>query len=306
MTSSYLPPHSSTTYKGHIAITGGRGRLAGLAASFFKEAGYEVVCFSRTPGEGLQALENLLEPVVMGSFAALFHCAWSTVPFTSESDPGREEREDLPLLKKLLESLTITAAQGAAPKLIFISSASVYGNQGEVPATEIVSCEPLGAYARGKLRAEKMIMEAAQKSPKLRTIILRVTNVIGFSSDPKHPQGILPRIIAAAKEQQSLEIWGDGRCSKDYLWISDFLLALQAAMTTSISGIFNIGSEKNFSILELGSIVEKALNTHLCVLHRNRYPWDVSRCAVDSSAFSKETGWKPCSDISREIELLLS
>ena len=297
------------TTQQRIAITGGRGRLAGLAAAFFRKRGYDVVLFSRTAGDGFQLLEMLLDPAIMGSFDALFHTAWSTVPFTSEANLGSEEQEDLPLLKKLLETLVVASHRCAATKFIFISSASVYGNQLHESVTETTLCAPLSAYARGKINAEKMILQTTATlkiGSALEFVILRVTNVIGFSSNPERPQGILPRIIFAAQQQQTLEIWGDGCCSKDYLWIDDFLSALEASLMPSVRGVFNIGSGENFSLLDFISMVEQAANTSISVAHRNRYPWDVSKCAVTSSAFSKATGWKPEADIREEIRGLLS
>ncbi|HLB33033.1 MAG: hypothetical protein A3F67_09735 [Verrucomicrobia bacterium RIFCSPHIGHO2_12_FULL_41_10] len=284
---------------GLIAITGGRGRLAHQTASFLRSLGYKVVLFSRTGGEGFQQLDDLCNPLVIELFDAIIHFAWSTVPLTSETDPGREEREDLPLLKKLLESLIVS---NNSPKFIFLSSASVYGNTGEESVTEAASCHPLSGYARGKFQAEEIITQVLEQYPHLQTIILRVTNVIGFPSDPDRPQGILPRIINSAQNQQSLEIWGDGCCSKDYLWIDDFLTALQASLTIPLQGVFNLGSGENFSVLDLVSMVEKSLNISVAVTHRSRYAWDVSRSFINSTAFSQATGWKPERNISKKIK----
>ncbi|MFI0347205.1 MAG: NAD-dependent epimerase/dehydratase family protein [Chthoniobacterales bacterium] len=290
-----------------IAITGGRGRLAGLVAAFLRERGFEVTLFSRVGSDEFCALEELLQSSAMAEYRAILHMAWSSVPFTSEQDPGCEEREDLPLLKKILltlsslnsnslEDLITSNAESpvttlAFPRLIFLSSASVYGNTSEIAVTETSSCQPLSGYARAKLAAEKIIFEDAALHSSFNALILRVSNVIGFSSDPKRPQGILPRIFAAAREKQALEIWGDGCCSKDYLWIDDFLTALEAAITEPIRGIFNIASGQNFSISDLVLLVEQSCKSHVNVTYRPRYAWDVAIAHIDATAFSKATGW---------------
>jgi UDP-glucose 4-epimerase len=292
--------------KNRIAITGGRGRLAHLAASFLHNAGYEIVLFSRTGGEGFQSLHDLLDPAVMATFDWLIHAAWSTVPFTSENNQGQEEVEDLPLLKKLLESVTLAIAHGNAPRFLFFSSASIYGNTSGEHVRETVEPHPISRYAQAKLAAEKIILQAAIDYSSFQPLILRITNVLGFLSNPKCPQGILPRIIAVANTQEALTIWGDGHCSKDYLWIDDFLLALHAALKNRISGIFNVGSGENFSVLELAFAVEQAWNVVLSVQYRERYPWDVVHSYVDSSKFSEATGWKPQKNILEEIRKLLA
>lgn len=288
-----------------IAITGGRGRLAGVAAVYFRQQGYEVVLFSRTAGEGMKPLSDLFNPKIMSSFTALIHAAWSTVPFTSEADPGREDREDLPLLKNILENLHYIEQGTSIPKLIFISSASVYGNQKSEPATELALCKPLSGYARAKLLAERLILQATVHDPRLKAVILRVTNLMGISSNENLPQGILSKIVAVAKNQQSLELWGDGKCSKDYLWIDDFLEALKAAVETSVQGVFNIGSGKNFSLLELIQIAEEVIQQPLSVKHYPRYPWDVTCSNISSAAFSQATGWNPQANIAQKIRELM-
>jgi UDP-glucose 4-epimerase len=292
--------------KKRIAITGGRGRLAGFAAVYFRQQGYEVVLFSRKEGEGMKPLTDLLNPKMMSSFAALVHAAWSTVPFTSEADPGREDREDLPLLKNILENLHYIEQGAPIPKFIFVSSASVYGNQKNEPARESALCKPLSGYARAKLLAERLILQAAVHDPRLKAVIFRVTNLIGIPSPADIPQGILPKIVAAAKSQQSLELWGNGKCSKDYLWIDDFLEALKVVVETSVQGIFNIGSGKNFSLLEFVQIAEEVMQRPLSIKHHPRYPWDVTCSSISSAAFSEATGWNPQTNIAQKIRGLMT
>ncbi len=291
--------------KKKIAITGGRGRLAGIAASYFRQQGYEVVLFSRSEGEGMKLLTDLLNPKMMSSFTAIIHAAWSTVPFTSESDPGREEREDIPLLKNILESLHSIEQEALIPKFIFISSASVYGNQKSEPATELTLCHPISAYARAKLLAERLILQAAVHDPRLKTVIFRVTNMIGIPSSSTIPQGILPKIVAAVKNQSTLELWGDGKCSKDYLWIDDVMEALKVVIETCVQGIFNISSGQNFSLLEFVKIAKEITRQSLSIKHYPHYPWDVRCSKVSSTAFMKATGWHPKSNLVQKIKELM-
>ncbi|MBM3856797.1 MAG: NAD-dependent epimerase/dehydratase family protein [Verrucomicrobia bacterium] len=288
-----------------IAITGGRGRLARVAASYFRQQGYEVTVFSRQMGEGMKALADLFNPKILSSFDVLIHAAWSTVPFSSEADPGREEREDIPLLKNILESLHRLEQGESVPKFIFLSSAAVYGNQKKEPATELTLCKPLSRYARAKLFAERLILEAAVHDSRLNSVIFRITNLIGISSNKVVPQGILSKIVAAAKGEQDLEIWGDGKASKDYLWIDDFLEALKTAAEASVQGIFNIGSGKIFSIFEFVKLAEEVTHQTLSIKYHPHYSWDVNCSKISSAGFMEATGWKPQADIVKKIRELL-
>lgn len=290
--------------KQRIAITGGRGRLAGVAADYFRQLGHEVILFSRTEGEGMKPLAALFDPKIMSSFTALIHAAWSTVPFTSEADPGREEREDLPLLKNILENLHHIEQRASVPKLIFVSSASVYGNQKNEPATELALCKPLSGYARAKLVAEKLILQATTYDRRFKPVIFRVTNLVGTPSNENIPQGILSKMVAAAKHQQQLELWGDGKCSKDYVWIDDVLEALKIAIEKPVQGIFNLGSGKKFSLFELIKLAEEVTQQRLSIKYHPRYSWDVSCSKISSAAFMSATGWKPKYDVAQKIKTL--
>lgn len=284
----------------HIAITGGRGRLAPLAARFLQEQGCKVTLFSRQPGQGCRALEELLLPEIMQEFSGVLHAAWSTVPFTSQLNEGIEERDDFPLLRTLLDASSV--APGSR-KFIFLSTAAVYGNT-SFPIAEDGDCRPLGAYARAKLAAEKILL-SHPRPDHLVPIALRVTNVVGFPSDPARPQGIVPRLLACARRNLPLEIWGDGQGRKDYIWIDDFLGALGAVFASSVEpGILNVGSGRSLSLLQLLATVEKAVGCSLQVVHRPHFDWDVREALIDSSAMTTATGWQPGSDVLRLLHAL--
>lgn len=290
--------------KKRIAITGGRGRLAGVAATYFRQHGYDVTLFSRKQGDEFQSIDDLFNPSFLSSFEALIHAAWSTVPFSSEADPGREEREDLPLLKNILENLHHIERGVSIPKFIFVSSASVYGNQKSEPATELALCKPLSGYARAKLVAEKLILQAAAHDDRFKPVIFRVTNLIGIPLNTNIPQGILSKIMMAVKHQQGLELWGNGECSKDYIWVDDVLEAFKIAIEKSVKGIFNLGSGKNFSLLEFIKLAEEVTQQRLSIKHHPRYSWDVSCSKISSAAFMNATGWKPACDVLKKIKEL--
>ena len=157
---------------------------------------------------------------------------------TSEEEPGLEQATDLPLLKGILEAC---AAVRRPPLLVFFSSAAVYGNT-IVSATEETPCHPLGRYARAKLMAEEAIRTACTHHRGLRCGILRVSNVFGSTASSTRLQGVIPRICRAIHEETMMLIWGDGENTKDYLFLGDFLDAVQAVVTRGLTGTFNVAS----------------------------------------------------------------
>src|ERR1035437_7025358 len=94
-----------------LIVTGGRARWPSPLPELFRPPANEVALFSRQGGDGFLPLAGLTEPGALGEAGALLHLAWSTLPATSEQEPGAEEKHDLPLLKNLLYS----KAAGAKP-----------------------------------------------------------------------------------------------------------------------------------------------------------------------------------------------
>ncbi len=260
-----------------VAVTGGRGRLAPLVVNAFRERGAEVIVYSREAGPGFSAMEEFSAPDV------LVHCAWSSVPFTAEANPANSESIDLPLLKSVIEQ-----THDANSLIIFPSSGAVYGNTGEAPADELSPIKPLGAYARGKIAAENLLLEQAAE----RSLVLRTTNLLGDSNDPTRPQGVLPKLVSAAKEGTEFPLWGDGTSTKDYIHTSDFLEAVFSLRQSEQRGVFNVGSGTSTSLLDIIALVEQLTGHRIKIRKFPHFDWDVS-CSRISVEKLRSIGWQP-------------
>jgi UDP-glucose 4-epimerase len=280
-----------------IALTGGRGRLAPYVAAHLREVDSEVVSFSRAPGDNFQEISLLTEPRTLADFDAILHLGWSTVPLTSEERPGLEQTTDLPLLQDILNAC---AAVGRPPHLVFFSTAAVYGNT-IVPATEETPCNPLGGYARAKLLAEEVIRTACSRHLDLRCGILRVSNVFGSTTNATRPQGVIPRICQAIHDEALMSIWGDGENTKDYLFLTDFLDAVQIVVTCGLTGTFNVASEQSLSVNNIVSLVESLTGKKLRLAHCPAFSWDVQESHVSSRKLRTATGWRARHDLVEAI-----
>lgn len=278
----------------NIAITGGRGRLAPMAARFFRDAGHSVRLFSRLEGSGLEPLESLSGPVAWQNIDAIVHCGWSSVPLTAEQFPENAARCDLPLLQRLVDS---SHAAGENPHWIFLSTGAVYGNTGSEPVTEAAMSQPLGAYARGKAEAEKLLIGRVADAA-----ILRISNLLGEQTDPARPQGILPRLIHAAKADQEMVLWGDGHATKDYLHCADFLRALESVLSSRLGGIWNVSREESVSLFELAAMVEELVGQRLRLRHEPHFDWDVSFSKISNRKLRERTAWRPRLSVREAVE----
>jgi UDP-glucose 4-epimerase len=283
-----------------IAVTGGRGRLAPLILAHLQEGNSEVVSFSRSAGDNFQEIAHLTEPRTLANFDAVLHLGWSTLPLTSEERPGSEQAIDLPLLQDILNAC---AAVRRPPHLVFFSTAAVYGNT-IVSATEESPCNPLGGYARAKLMAEEVIRTTCRRNRGLRCGILRISNVFGSTTSSTKPQGVIPRICRAIHDETLMSIWGDGENTKDYLFLADFLDAVQAVVTRGLTGTFNVASEQSLSVNNIVSLVESLMGKKLRLARCPAFSWDVAKSHVSARKLRKATGWHARYDLAEAIREL--
>lgn len=270
-----------------VAITGARGRLAPWLAAAFQEARARVNLFSRVGGGEIHANRDFPGPEVPD---AVLHCAWSTVPFTAENSPGCFESQDLPLLESLL-------ARAPGAHFVFLSTGAVYGNTGPHAADESRPPAPLGEYARGKLRAENCILQDFSVSG----LVLRIGNLLGERAEPARPQGILPRLIEAARTGRPVEVWGDGSAAKDYLHCKDFCHVLVRLVQMRATGIFNVGAGVCITVHELMETVERVIGRPVPRIYREAYPWDVREGRLNCSKIRRVTQWAPALSVEDAI-----
>lgn len=288
----FIEPDGPTVRQGgsgmKVAVTGARGRLAPHVAEAFSGPQNTVQRFSRQSGGGYLSYDDLGQPDV------LIHCAWSSVPLTAEEDPSRTEREDLPLIRQLIH-------QAPRALFVFLSSGAVYGNTGSSPADESSPLNPLGAYARGKIAAEALVREATHGH----CLILRTTNILGELLDPHKPQGVLPRLIHAAQTGASFSLWGDGNTVKDYLHVSDCVAAMRHLVNRKERGVFNVGSGRSTSLLELIALIQKLSGRTITTHKLPHYAWDVSHSQILVAKLA-QAGWSPRVDVEEAVRRCLA
>jgi len=277
-----------------VGITGSRGRLASVLAAHLRQRGVAVRAYSRTPDSENLELSQLPKDLQTGMVNVVIHLAWSVVPAEAEKNPEIQWREDLPLLRNLLEQ--IARKKNSSPEnnhFIFFSSGSVYGEQ-DLPGqlfAEGDRLKPKGLYARAKEAAESMILDQGKKS--LRAAILRITNPYGFLQKSGRPQGVIPALCYAAKQQKPFTVWGDGAAIKDYLYMEDLCTGVEAVIRGQLEGIYNIASGEPVALLDLIEKFRKITNLPLEVHQAPAKSWDVQHAGYSAQKLRTATGWTP-------------
>lgn len=205
-------------------------------------------------------------------------------------------------------SLLNTISQSNVKKLVFSSTAAVYGNPLYVPIDEGHIKSPISPYGRSKFMME-MAIEDFSKAHGIGYAILRYFNVAGAAPDASigeahEPEShLIPRILKAAiLESPEVSIYGtdyktkDGTCVRDYVHVEDLvnahLLAMEAIRPPA-GEIFNIGSERGFTVLEVLEACERATGKKIRSKSESRRAGDADSLVASSQKIRQVLNWTP-------------
>ena len=192
----------------------------------------------------------------------------------------------------LLNVLEEAEAAGVK-KLVFASSAAIYGDNPTVPKLEGMFPEPKSPYAITKLDGE-YYLNMFQNEGRLDTTALRFFNVFGPRQDPKGAYAAaVPIFIERALRGEPITIFGDGGQTRDFIYVKDIVGALVfAAETEGVAGVFNAGYGGQITINDLAEEIVKAAGTNAEIRHAEERPGDVRHSRASAERLMS-AGWKP-------------
>ncbi len=247
---------------------------------------------------------RVLDRVLPGCDAVM-HLAGYIEVGESQVDPGRYFRNNTCRPLALLEAMV----RHAVPALVFSSTAAVYGEPVSVPISEEAATIPVNAYGASKLMFEQ-VLDWFGCLHGLRSIRFRYFNVAGAWPDGSLGEShepethILPRILnAMAAGDARFEVYGgdyptpDGTCIRDYIHVLDLAqahrLGLERLMAGGEGGIFNLGSGRGFSNLEVVRTCAEVTGSAVEVTLGPRRPGDPAVLIAGSERARGELGWEP-------------
>jgi UDP-glucose 4-epimerase len=205
-------------------------------------------------------------------------------------------------------------------KMVFSSSATVYGIPKKVPITEDYPLDALNPYGRTKLAIELMLRDIYQSDPEWSIALLRYFNPIGahksgkIGEDSKGiPNNLMPFITrVAAGKLEVLPIFGDhyptvdGTGVRDYIHVSDLatghLKALEKVIQSTGVDAYNLGTGQGYSVLELVSAFESVTGIRIPYQITSPRPGDAAICYADPSKAKNELGWRAEREIKEMCE----
>lgn len=250
-------------------ITGGAGFIGSHLAERLLAEGWQVVVlddlsngFERNIPSGAEfvrgdASDNALLSRLLPGCDAVFHMAAVASVVDSIERPLDVHAVNLTTTLALLES----ASKAGVKRFVFSSSAAVYGDTHGAPAREDMIPSPLSHYAVQKLASEHYC-GVYHRLHGLETVCLRYFNVYGPRQRADSPYtGVITKFLTAARAGDPLIIFGDGTQSRDFVPVSSIVEANLAAATADASqvagGVFNIGTGRSVTVIELADLIQR-------------------------------------------------
>ena len=311
-----------------ILLTGGAGFIATHTCVELMQAGHDVVVvdnYVNSQPEALRRVEEIVGRSVKAyeadvcdkdamnrifdenKFDAVIHFAGLKAVGESVSIPLRYYRNNLDSTLTLCETM---AAHGCK-RLVFSSSATVYGVPDEVPLREDMFCKGCtNPYGWTKYMIEKILEGVVHADPEWSVVLLRYFNPIGAHESGRigeNPNGIpnnlMPFITkVAAGQLDHLNVFGndyntpDGTGVRDYIHVVDLARGHVAAIKKleQKPGLFicNLGTGHGYSVLDVIHAFEKACGKKIPYVIDPRRPGDIAECYADPSKAKRELGWE--------------
>jgi len=300
-----------------ILVTGGAGYIGSHTVKLLRRAGHQPVIFdnfSTGRPELVQAEEviqadladslALREAFARHPFQAVLHFASLIRVGESFADPQKYYRHNLVNSLNLLDAMLAAGVK----KLIFSSSAAVYGLPRQIPITEDHPLEPANPYGQTKYFLEKILKEY-DRAYGLRSIALRYFNAAG--ADPEGGLGemhepethLIPNILNFLLGRKGrLELFGtdfdtpDGTAIRDYIHVTDLaeahVLALERLAAEGQSDAMNLGTNRPYSVMDIIKKIEEVTGRKVAFSICPRRPGDVPVLLASRDKAAAALGWK--------------
>jgi UDP-glucose 4-epimerase len=310
-----------------ILVTGGAGYIGSHTVHFLLREGFDVVVvddlsrgYSDAVPSGILRQANLLDQSALKAIFqenpvdAVIHFAAFIAVGESTLAPQLHYQNNvagsIALANVMLECGVL--------RLVFSSTAAVYGNPTQVPIPEHLPYAPVNPYGETKVAVEKML-RWLDEYRELRSIVLRYFNACG--AEPESGLGerhdpethLIPLILRAVKTGHPIKIFGDdystvdGTCVRDYIHVSDLASAHVLAVRSLLSGggsqTFNVGTGSGFSVRQVIDAAERVTGKRVPFETSPRRSGDPAELVADSSQIRQVLGWQPrYTEIDRIVE----
>jgi UDP-glucose 4-epimerase len=307
-----------------VLITGGAGYIGSICCSHFRRLGYETLVFdnlcsgaeSQIRGDhkigDIREQEDLDQVFQEHEIDAVMHFAALIHPGQSLEQPDEYYDVNYVGTLKIVEAMH----RHGVEKMVFSSSASVYGDSSGPLLKEDQNCSPTTPYGNSKLMSEQLL--EILRRDWLKVTCLRYFNAAGASPEEGLGEAHVPEthliplaVSTALGRREKLSVFGrdyateDGTCIRDYVHVKDIarahISALERLQQGHSGSSYNIASGVGSSVREVVLEIEKQLERHITVDYAERRAGDPHTLVANIAKSKKELGWEPSQSSLAEI-----
>jgi len=293
----------------NVVVTGAAGYIGGEVALLLQDAGHTVIGIDRRPcpahlkdvfGEFVQAdfdSDEAYRSLIKSQPEAVVHCAGTSLVGPSIKYPSDYYHNNV---VKTLNLLNIMHSALPRTRLIFSSSAAVYGEPIMNPCHEVDPKEPVSPYGESKLMIEQ-ILESYHRAYGLDYVAFRYFNACGADSQGRHGQEpgathIIARVLESIRDGQEFVLNGidyptpDGTCVRDYVHVEDIARAHVLALDRRVEpGVYNLGTSQGISNREIIDTAQQVTGSAVVIRVGDRRPGDPPMLTAGADKFNRYT-----------------
>jgi UDP-glucose 4-epimerase len=292
-----------------VLVTGGAGFIGSHVVDLLLAAGHEVAVVDNL-STGSRANLNpaatfhhadITDPDIEGVLASvrpdvICHNAAQISVSVGQSDPVRDLDINGAGTLRLLEYV-----RRAGCRFVHASSAAVYGEPERIPVAEDHPTRPINNYGVSKLAVEHYLA-AYKRNYGVGYAALRYANVYGPRQNASGEAGVVAIFCEAIARGKSPTIHGDGRQTRDFVYVGDVAAANAAAASSDATGVFNVGTGREIDVNELFEAIVRELRADITAGRGPAREGDISRSVLDPGRAAGVLGWRAEVDLARGLE----
>lgn len=294
-----------------VLVTGGAGFIGSHVVDRLVEEGHDVVVvdnLSTGKRKNVNRAANLYKADIQSSRlerifrnerpSVVIHLAAQVSVRKSVEDPVFDAQANILGTMNVVHQAVLHGAR----KVVFSSSGgAIYGEQEIYPAPESHPTNPLSPYGISKLCGEHYV-SYFERTSGIQTVCLRYANVYGPRQDPEGEAGVVAIFIQKILNSEQPIINGNGRQTRDFVFVDDVVEANLAVMGQQIKGVYNVGTGVETSINELFRMIADYTGASSKEVHGPAKKGEQQRSLVDSSKIRQELGWEVKVDLAEGLK----
>lgn len=298
-----------------VLITGGTGFIGSHLSRELVKRGYKVIvlgkgCFQKAKFPGkikfykADVCSKNLDKIFKKEYPLIVYHLAAYLPKSNIEKPAYNVKN---IKTNVLGTLNVLEAcrKYGVKKIIFSSSAAVYGNPLVIPTPENYPAKPTSLYGLAKLASEKLF-EVFYKLYNINYVILRYSNVYGPGQKPGKQGSLVADFIKKISQDEQVIVNRSGKQTRDYVYIDDVITANLLAMKTNKVGTYNAGSGSETGINEIFYKICKIFGKEIKPHYKSAGKTEIERSFLKIDKIKKDLRWEPKNSLDAGLKKIIN